>query len=369
MINLVAARTTSSRSAAPPPTSSILTPSSFFAAANGYRLFSSAQGQPDPDKEDVVWYEPEAYSAVVSRKEHPRDPTSLLSIRDVLRQPSPLDGANSPSSRFNSLGASASRSASGVPPSAWAKPDVKVSMQAADGEVSGMPESVDTAGKILHVIDSVTLEPPRSGSAMSGSYGSSSGHGDTHVRRAMVSSVESGSTIGPDHGNAIQLTLPPPPPPKDTLKLNRRNSAESRPSSTPSNATASSFASTLTNGLTHAMRFMLNASEGTRSTSPSSKNRHGLLSADAQNIDERPHIKYDWTIGKRLKFSCTVYYAKQFDSLRSRCGIPDDAFLKSLSRSANWAAEGGKSKSNFRKTWDDRFIIKTLVNAWNVADL
>jgi 1-phosphatidylinositol-3-phosphate 5-kinase len=102
-----------------------------------------------------------------------------------------------------------------------------------------------------------------------------------------------------------------------------------------------------------------------------SKNHHGLLTAanaDAFAIDERPHIKYDWTIGKRLKFSCTVYYAKQFDNLRRRCGI-EDVFVKSLSRSANWAAEGGKSKSNFWKTADDRFIIKTLVNAWNVADL
>ena len=32
-------------------------------------------------------------------------------------------------------------------------------------------------------------------------------------------------------------------------------------------------------------------------------------------------------------------------------------------------ATGGKSKSNFWKTSDNRFIIKTLVNAWNVADL
>jgi len=43
--------------------------------------------------------------------------------------------------------------------------------------------------------------------------------------------------------------------------------------------------------------------------------------------------------------------------------------LKSLERSENWTAVGGKSKSNFWKTSDDRFIIKTLVNAWNVADL
>ena len=114
---------------------------------------------------------------------------------------------------------------------------------------------------------------------------------------------------------------------------------------------------------------MNNSSEPSRASTPSStKKHHGLLFAEGASIDERPHIKYDWTIGKRLKFSCTVYYAKQFDVLRRRCGV-NDLFLKSLSQSANWAAEGGKSKSNFWKTSDDRFIIKTLVNAWNVADL
>jgi hypothetical protein len=46
-------------------------------------------------------------------------------------------------------------------------------------------------------------------------------------------------------------------------------------------------------------------------------------------IDERPHIKYDWMIGKRLKFSCTVYYVKQFDVLRRRCGI-EDGFVRSM---------------------------------------
>jgi len=34
-----------------------------------------------------------------------------------------------------------------------------------------------------------------------------------------------------------------------------------------------------------------------------------------------------------------------------------------------WVAHGGKSKSTFFKTSDDRFILKTLVTAWNVADL
>lgn len=69
-----------------------------------------------------------------------------------------------------------------------------------------------------------------------------------------------------------------------------------------------------------------------------------------------------------MKFSCTVYYAKQFETLRRRCGV-EDLFPISLARSTNWAAEGGKSRSNFWKTLDERFVVKTLVNAWNVADL
>jgi 1-phosphatidylinositol-3-phosphate 5-kinase len=34
-----------------------------------------------------------------------------------------------------------------------------------------------------------------------------------------------------------------------------------------------------------------------------------------------------------------------------------------------WKAQGGKSRSDFWKTSDDRFIFKTVVNAWNIADL
>ncbi|KAG8733882.1 hypothetical protein FRC11_000760 [Ceratobasidium sp. 423] len=79
-------------------------------------------------------------------------------------------------------------------------------------------------------------------------------------------------------------------------------------------------------------------------------------------------LRYDWTAGNRLKFSCTVYYARQFDAMRRRCGVAE-GFNRSLAECANWLAEGGKSKSNFFKTRDDRYIIKSLVNAWNVADL
>lgn len=98
------------------------------------------------------------------------------------------------------------------------------------------------------------------------------------------------------------------------------------------------------------------------------KKQHHVLLADIAAPDGRPHIKHEWTVGKRLKTTCTVYYAKQFDVLRKRCGI-QDGYLKSLAQCTDWLAEGGKSKSNFWKTSDDRFIIKTLVNAWNVSDL
>ncbi|KAF7303780.1 hypothetical protein MIND_00607600 [Mycena indigotica] len=307
---------------------------------------SPSSALPDPDQEDVVWYEPESYSAVISRKEHPRDATSLLSLREVLRQKSPIDGVSllpGGASRFSSLGSAATKASSKtgpssiVPPSAWSKPDVQITKHDAGGEVSSMPNLGESAGKILHGLDSASSAEghSRPSSALSGSFLVSSVFTDGLAKRnktPSIISVESDSTVGgkvKDEAEASGVDLPTPTP--------------------------SSFTNTLTSGISHAMRFMLNNSE----MPPP---------ADAFAIDERPHIKYDWTVGKRLKFSCTIYYAKQFDNLRKRCGI-EDFFLKSLSRSANWAAEGGKSKSNFWKTADDRFIIKTLVNAWNVADL
>ncbi|KAJ7052946.1 hypothetical protein C8F01DRAFT_1169335 [Mycena amicta] len=346
---------------APEPSSS---PSSFFSGATtNLKLFSSAsQSLPDPDQEDVVWHEPDAYSAVISRKEHPRDATSLLSLREVLRQKSPiamdgvsiLPGGGGGSSRFSSLGSAATKASSSktapIPPSAWSKPDVQITKHDAGGEVIGMSESGELAGRILHEIDAAEGQGQghsRPASALSGSFL----FADVHIKRgkaASIISVESDSTVSGKAKDAEETE-------KDEADL---------PTPTPS-----SFTNTLTSGISSAMRFMLNNGEMPRPSLFSSKNHHGLLApADAFAIDERPHIKYDWTVGKRLKFSCTVYYAKQFDNLRRRCGI-EDVFLKSLARSANWTAEGGKSKSNFWKTADDRFIIKTLVNAWNVADL
>lgn len=57
----------------------------------------------------------------------------------------------------------------------------------------------------------------------------------------------------------------------------------------------------------------------------------------------------------------TAYFAPQFSELRKRsCEGGEPAFVASLSRCRPWQAQGGKSRSYFAKTADDRFIVKQL---------
>lgn len=75
------------------------------------------------------------------------------------------------------------------------------------------------------------------------------------------------------------------------------------------------------------------------------------------------------------QFTCKVYFAKEFDELRSCClklkcaeeekskTIIDEirkGYARSLSQSQSWEARGGKSGSKFSKTCDDRFILKEM---------
>lgn len=323
--------------------------------------------QPDPDQDDAVWQEPEEYSAVISRKEHPRDPTSLLmTIPDVLRK-SPVDLSSLPAaSKFVNFGTSTTSEKAVMPPLVRAKPEVQVSMQAADAMLSGV--SSENVDRIISDLEAVSDTPRSRRNSGSDSQTSASSFFEAHIRRGKASSImttdSDASTIGPpsssDHSSA------PPVPPKNmdsTLGVADKELPHTTDSSILRNG--SSMTETFTNTLSAAFRYMV---KGDESPPLHAKHHHGLLSTASPAIDERPHIKYDWTIGKRLKFSCTVYYAKQFDSLRRRCGI-EETFLRSLARSENWLAEGGKSKSNFWRTSDNQYIIKTLVNAWNVADL
>lgn len=346
------------------PETPISRPSLF--SRSSYRLFGPSRQQPDPDDGGVTWEEPEVYSAVVSRKEHPRDPSSLLSIRDVLRK-APVDTTTilTPS-RLTGAGLSKA----GIPPSAWSAPAVELNTQPADGEVVP-PENDGTAGQILHEME-VDGGLSRTNTITEATYGTSTSTSsvfESTIRRGKASSIL--SSVKSDD-------------PNESVGENNENSADGGPgvvtseqgdvdppevSQKPAKPEASAQPAKpgFSTSIALVMKQILSTGEPTPPPVPR-KNYHGLLSPEPAAIDDRPHIKYDWTVGKRLKFSCTVYYAKQFDLLRKRCGI-EATYLKSVEKSANWLAEGGKSRSNFWKTADDRFIIKTLVDAWNVADL
>ncbi|GLT35020.1 hypothetical protein SLA2020_095050 [Shorea laevis] len=77
-----------------------------------------------------------------------------------------------------------------------------------------------------------------------------------------------------------------------------------------------------------------------------------------------PHLTIsfgeDSTVGGKVKFSVTCYFAKQFDSLRKKCCPSEVDFLRSLSRCQKWSAQGGKSNVYFAKSLDERFIIKQV---------
>lgn len=70
------------------------------------------------------------------------------------------------------------------------------------------------------------------------------------------------------------------------------------------------------------------------------------------------HLKYGFSDGS-AKMLCKVFFAEQFDAMRRKCGVAE-RFIESMSRCAKYDSRGGKSKSLFLKTLDDRFVLKTL---------
>lgn len=95
----------------------------------------------------------------------------------------------------------------------------------------------------------------------------------------------------------------------------------------------------------------------------------GVVIAPQTTIDEeelersllRPtgtHLKYQFTEGS-ARMMCKIFYAEQFDALRRKCGVAD-RIIESLSRCLKWDSKGGKTKSVFLKTLDDRLVMKAL---------
>jgi 1-phosphatidylinositol-3-phosphate 5-kinase len=101
-----------------------------------------------------------------------------------------------------------------------------------------------------------------------------------------------------------------------------------------------------------------------RADKNTSDNLSGDLTASEASIERNllhqanTNIRYGFT-NRGVKAQCKIFYAQSFDALRRKCGVAD-RFVESLSRCSKWDSKGGKSKSIFLKTLDDRFVVKSL---------
>lgn len=70
------------------------------------------------------------------------------------------------------------------------------------------------------------------------------------------------------------------------------------------------------------------------------------------------HMRYQFESGP-ARMQCKIFYAESFDAIRRKCGVAE-RFGESLSRCVKWDSKGGKTKSLFLKTLDERFVLKSL---------
>lgn len=71
---------------------------------------------------------------------------------------------------------------------------------------------------------------------------------------------------------------------------------------------------------------------------------------------------------KPMRFTVVAYYALQFAELRKRLVAGGElSFLLSLSRCKRWRPKGGKTMAYFAKTFDERYIIKSLSRSEKVC--
>ncbi|ORY57196.1 uncharacterized protein BCR38DRAFT_354922 [Pseudomassariella vexata] len=96
----------------------------------------------------------------------------------------------------------------------------------------------------------------------------------------------------------------------------------------------------------------------------------GVMAAETNNMvtddaleasfvrETSSHLKYQFNEGS-AKMLVKIFYAEQFDALRRKCGAAD-RIVESLSRCLKFDSKGGKTKSVFLKTQDDRLMMKSL---------
>lgn len=108
----------------------------------------------------------------------------------------------------------------------------------------------------------------------------------------------------------------------------------------------------------------ISQNEGCCSDTEDSRPQSSASNPEQAGVEEsllRPtgtHVKYQFAEGS-AKMLCKVFYAEQFDAVRRKCGV-SERIVESLSRCMKWDSKGGKTKSVFLKTLDDRFVLKSL---------
>ncbi len=93
-----------------------------------------------------------------------------------------------------------------------------------------------------------------------------------------------------------------------------------------------------------------------------SMNEKQMMSQDKSNIRIRFN-DYDDRGNLICKFQCQIYYAKQFEAVRTCYFNEEDSrdnYIRSLAMTARWVAQGGKSGASFAKTMDERLVIKAI---------
>ncbi|KZO99800.1 hypothetical protein CALVIDRAFT_510745 [Calocera viscosa TUFC12733] len=344
---------------------------------------SSRSPDTDPGDDDAYGVL-DSWSAVMSRRENPRDVGALLTMQVLGSKRSNMNGTP-PKSATTSTPPSTFAS-KGTPKDAWAPADVAVSYQAARGALAAADDVL--IEKLLQDMDG---NPEPNGSTLKQSPSRLGQPPVTPLNRTVsVSSVAGQRLLGSVRADSSPI-LPSGSPSSVHTKGPTESSGRSR-SSTGSTAmqvplslrhgpdtsvatSTSAPTSSTTAGIPTLLSYLTSTTRsfffGDGESEGSALSRLPLLAVERTRlpvIEEKPHLRYDWQVGKKLKFSCTVYYAQQFEALRRLCGVETE-MIESLSECVEWKAEGGKSRSRFFKSKDDRYIIKTLVNAWHVSDL
>ena len=91
------------------------------------------------------------------------------------------------------------------------------------------------------------------------------------------------------------------------------------------------------------------------------KNVKNANYADIKSRFKFVKIKYVEENQTAIEGSITAYYPKQFEAIRILYCSSYDNFIMSIAKSNVWSTvSGGKSKANFYKTDDNRYIIKCI---------